>query len=180
MKRVKKTLFIYLGINIIFLIIVGVVIVRSVQLNKETNGSIEAKNILDIVSSDPQLSAFAEAGKEAGLSDSLKGDGPYTVFVPTNEAFDKIPEETRTVLFKPSNKELLVDILYYHIYPNKLLNKDIVKMAGNEITMLNSKNAVLFFKDQTLCINNAKVIKKDIKATNGIIHVIDTVLVPKQ
>ena len=135
-------------------------------------------DILDIASADKQFSTLVTAIDQAGLKDALSGKGPFTVFAPTNSAFEKLPAGTVESLLKPENKDVLVDILTYHVVGEKLTSKDISKLDGKEIKMLNGKPAKITVKDGKVYINNAEIIAKDIKAGNGIIHVIDTVILP--
>ncbi len=134
--------------------------------------------IVDIAASDPQFSTLVTAIDKAGLKDALSGKGPFTVFAPTNKAFEKLPAGTVESLLKPENKDVLVNILTYHVTPGKLTSKDIAKLDGKEIKMLNDKMAKITIKDGKAYINDAEIIMKDIKADNGIIHVIDTVILP--
>ena len=114
--------------------------------------------------------------KAAGLVDTLKGDGPFTVFAPTDEAFAKLPKGTLESLLKPENKKQLVSILTYHVVPGKVMAKDVksgmVKTAsGSSFKMKVSKKGVR--------VDKAKVVATDVMADNGVIHVIDTVIIPK-
>lgn len=136
------------------------------------------KNIVEIASSDPQFSTLVTALQAAGLVETLQGDGPFTVFAPTNEAFAKLPAGTLENLLKPENKQMLVDLLTYHVAPGKLIAKDLVKQNGKEITMIDGKPTKIQTKTDKLYINDSQIIKSDIMAKNGVIHVIDTVLVP--
>ena len=138
------------------------------------------KNIVQIASSDKQLSTLVSALQAAGLVETLEGPGPYTVFAPTNDAFNKLPAETLQALLKPENKQMLTDILTYHVKEGKLESKDVSKLNGQEIKMLNGKPAKIEVKNGKVYINNAQIIQKDIVASNGIIHVIDAVLVPEK
>lgn len=144
-------------------------------------GSVWAKsnqNIVDIVTSDKQFSTLATALQAAGLVDTLKGEGPFTVFAPTNDAFTKLPAGTVENLLKPENKQMLVDILTYHVAPGKLDAKAISKLNGKEIIMLNKKPAKIEVKDGKVYIDGAQITTTDIMAKNGIIHIIDAVMLP--
>ena len=138
------------------------------------------KNIVEIASSDKQLSTLVSALKAAGLVETLQGPGPYTVFAPTNDAFNKLPSETLQSLLKPENKQALTDILTYHVKNGKVDSTQVQKLNGQEIQMLNGKPAKIEVKDGKVYINNAQIIQKDIEASNGIIHIIDAVLVPQK
>jgi len=110
--------------------------------------------------------------------DTLKGEGPFTVFAPTDDAFAKLPENTIDNLLKPDNKETLVNVLTYHVIPEKLTAEEILKLNGKELKMANGKNAKIEVKDNEVYIDGAKIVVTDIMAKNGIIHVIDAVMIP--
>lgn len=138
----------------------------------------ENKDIVELAQENKDLSTLVTALKSAGLVDTLKGEGPYTVFAPTNEAFKKIPADVLDKLLKPESKNQLVDILTYHVAKGKIPSSEALKLDGKELTMLNGKKAKIEVKDGNLFIDGAKVIQKDIPAKNGVIHVIDTVMMP--
>ena len=139
-------------------------------------GAAPKKDIVDTAVGAGSFKTLVAAVKAAGLVDTLKGKGPFTVFAPTDEAFAKLPKGTVASLLKPENKQKLVDILTYHVVPGKVKAKKAAKLDsaktvnGSEITIKPS--------GKTLLINNSKVINADIKTSNGIIHVIDAVLLP--
>jgi len=120
---------------------------------------------------------LAAALKAGGLIETLKSAGPFTVFAPTDEAFAKLPAGTVEELLKPENKEKLAKILTYHVVPGKVMAQDVVKLAsaktveGQEVKISTSASGVN--------INNAHVTKADIVTDNGVIHVIDTVILPE-
>lgn len=138
----------------------------------------KAMDIVDIAINDGRFKTLVAALKAADLVDTLKGEGPFTVFAPTDSAFEKIPANTLNDLLKPENKKDLTNILTYHVTPGKVLSKDIVKLNGKEIQMLNGAKAKIEVKNDEVFIDGAKVIIKDIIAKNGVIHVIDTVMMP--
>lgn len=109
--------------------------------------------------------------------DVLKGDGPFTVFAPTDEAFSKLPAGTVENLLKPENKEQLRAILTYHVVPGKVKSKDVGGMSSAKT--VNGADLNIKVEGDKVMINNANVAKADVKASNGIIHVIDTVLLPQ-
>ena len=111
----------------------------------------------------------------AGLADTLSGAGPFTVFAPTDEAFAKLPAGTVESLIKPENKAKLTAILTYHVVAGRVLAKDVVTLKS-ATTVQGSKVKINVRKG--VMVNNAKVIKTDIQGSNGVIHVIDTVLMP--
>lgn len=137
-----------------------------------------SKDIVDIAINDGRFKTLVAALKAADLVDTLKGEGPFTVFAPTDDAFKKIPGNTMADLLKPENKKALSNILTYHVTPGKVLAADIAKLNGKEIKMLNGDKAKIEVKNNEVFIDGAKVIITDIIAENGIIHVIDTVMMP--
>ena len=138
----------------------------------------EEKDIVDTAVAAEKFKTLVAAVKAAGLVDTLKGEGPFTVLAPTDEAFAKLPEGTVESLLKPENKEKLVAILKYHVIPAKAMAADVVKLDGKSVKTAEGKSAKIEVKDGTVMINDAKVVKTDIECSNGVIHVIDTVLLP--
>jgi uncharacterized surface protein with fasciclin (FAS1) repeats len=133
-----------------------------------------SKDIIETAADAGQFKTLAVALTEAGLIETLKGDGPFTVFAPTDEAFAKIPKGTLDNLLK--NKEQLTKVLLYHVVPGKVTAEQVVK--ANEAKTVEGANVKIVVKDGTVMIDNAKVVKTDIMASNGVIHVIDTVIMP--
>ena len=135
-----------------------------------------SKDIVDTAVAAGSFNTLVAAVKAAGLVDALKGDGPLTVFAPTDDAFAALPAGTVEILLKPENKDQLVNILTYHVLPGKVMSGDI---AGKklEVEMLNGAKASV---DATsgVKINAANVVSADIAASNGVIHVIDAVILP--
>jgi uncharacterized surface protein with fasciclin (FAS1) repeats len=133
-------------------------------------------DIVDTAVAAGSFQTLVAAVKAAGLVDVLKGDGPYTVFAPTDEAFAKLPHGTIAALLKPENREKLVKILTYHVVPGKLQANDVVALNGAKTVQ---GQLLKFRAGSGVHINNSKVVKADIAASNGVIHVIDTVLLPE-
>lgn len=138
----------------------------------------DKKDIVDTAVAAGSFKTLVAAVKAADLVDTLKGEGPFTVMAPTDEAFAKLPEGTLESLLKPENKEKLVAILKYHVIPGKVLAADVVKLDGQDVKTAEGAKAKICLKDGGVMINNAKVVKTDIDCTNGVIHVIDTVILP--
>jgi uncharacterized surface protein with fasciclin (FAS1) repeats len=134
------------------------------------------KDIVDTAIEAGNFSTLVAAAKKADLVETLKGDGPFTVFAPTDEAFKKFWPETLKNLLKPENKDKLQLLLTYHVVPGKVKSKKAMKL--DTAVPLSGGSLRLSVKSNILHVNHAKVIKADIKTTNGIIHVIDAVLVP--
>ena len=135
------------------------------------------KDIVDTAVGAGSFKTLVAAVKAAGLVDTLKGEGPFTVFAPTDEAFDKLSKCTLDSLLKPENKHKLAAILTYHVVPGKVKAKKAAKLDSAKT--VNGAEITIKPSGKSLMINNAKVVKADIKTSNGIIHVIDTVLIPK-
>ena len=135
------------------------------------------KDIVDIAIAAGSFKTLAAALGAAGLVDTMKGDGPFTVFAPTDEAFAKLPKGTVETLLKPENKGKLRAILTYHVVSGKVMSKTALTL--NKATALNKKDITLAVKEKSLTLNrSAKVVKADIECSNGVIHVIDTVILP--
>jgi len=135
----------------------------------------QKKDIVDLAAGNKNLTTLVTAVKAAGLVETLKSEGPFTVFAPTNEAFANLPEGTLEMLLKPENKDALTKVLTYHVIPAKVMSTDLksgmkAKTAEGEEIMVDLSKGVM--------INDATVRKADIKATNGVVHVIDKVILP--
>jgi uncharacterized surface protein with fasciclin (FAS1) repeats len=130
--------------------------------------------IVQIASGAPNFKPLVAAVKAAGLVDTLNGKGPFTVFAPTDAAFAKLPAGTLDSLLKPENKDKLKAILLYHVVAGKVLSTDL--KAGN-VKTVEGQDVKIDLKDG-VHVNDAKVVKADIAASNGVIHVIDAVLIP--
>ena len=136
----------------------------------------QGPDIVDTAVAAGSFGTLVAALKAADLVQTLKGEGPFTVFAPTDEAFAKLPEGTVESLLKPENKDKLTAILTYHVVPSKVMASDVVNLQvaktvnGKELAIDAGKNGVK--------IDNANVIKTDIETSNGVIHIIDTVVLP--
>ncbi|MEY3068883.1 MAG: hypothetical protein RLZZ456_582, partial [Pseudomonadota bacterium] len=124
----------------------------------------------------PDFSTLVAAVKAAGLVDTLNSAGPFTVFAPTNAAFAKLPAGTVESLLKPENKAKLTAILTYHVVAGKVTAADVVKLKSADT--VNGKAVKITAGHHGVKVNDANVTATDIKASNGVIHVIDTVLIP--
>jgi uncharacterized surface protein with fasciclin (FAS1) repeats len=123
------------------------------------------------------FSTLVAAVKAAGLVEVLQSDGPFTVFAPTDEAFAKLPQGTVEELLKPENKEKLVAILTYHVVAGKVMAKDVAGI--NSAETVQGQSLKVSIKDGAPMVDNAKIVATDIEASNGVIHVIDTVVMPQ-
>jgi uncharacterized surface protein with fasciclin (FAS1) repeats len=134
------------------------------------------KDIIDTAVAAGQFKTLAAALSAAGLIDTLKGAGPFTVFAPTDAAFAKLPDGTVADLLKPENKDKLTAILTYHVVAGKDMAKDVVKLSS--VKTINGKELPIKVADGKVMVGNATVTTADIEASNGVIHIIDTVLLP--
>lgn len=134
----------------------------------------ESNTIVDVAIGNPDFSTLVTAIKAAGLVDTLSSEGPFTVFAPTNEAFDKLPAGTLDSLLKDPAK--LKDILTYHVVSGNVKAADVVKLTN--ATTVQGKDVSIKVDGSMVMVNDANVTKTDISASNGTIHVIDTVLLP--
>ena len=146
------------------------------------------KTIVDVAVGNDDFSTLVTALKAADLVSALQGKGPFTVFAPTNAAFGKIDKNTLSTLLKPENKKALANILTYHVVPSKLMASDVVaalkknkgrvevKGLNGQVLTVMSKDGKIWIKDQKN--NYSEIVATDVKASNGVIHVIDTVVMP--
>jgi uncharacterized surface protein with fasciclin (FAS1) repeats len=139
--------------------------------------SMAEPNIVEVAASNSDFSTLVAAVKAADLAGVLQGEGPYTVFAPTNAAFDALPEGTVEMLLKPENKQQLVDILTYHVVAGKVYAKDVTKLSSAETVQ--GESVKISTHDGKVMVDNAHVVSTDIAASNGVIHVIDAVILPK-
>jgi uncharacterized surface protein with fasciclin (FAS1) repeats len=148
----------------------------SFTLNKNATLNPEA-DIVDLAVQTEFLSTLVAAVKAGDLVGVLKGDGPFTVFAPTNEAFAKLPAGTVENLLKPENKAQLVAVLTYHVVPGKVYSKDLKN--GMKAKTAQGSEVTITLKGGKAMVDNATVTTADIEASNGVVHVIDTVILPK-
>ena len=135
------------------------------------------KTIVETAAGIEDFSTLVAAVKAGGLVETLNGKGPFTVFAPTNEAFAKLPKGTVEELLKPENKKKLAAILTYHVVPGKVMAADVVKVK--EAKTAQGGKVKVTVKGDEVMINDAKVVKTDVECSNGVVHVIDSVLLPK-
>ena len=133
-------------------------------------------DIVDTAVSAGSFKTLATAVTKAGLVETLKGKGPFTVFAPTDDAFAKLPEGTVAELIKPENKAKLTAILTYHVVPGKVMAADVVKLS--EATTVQGSSVDIKVDGGKVYVDGAQVIKADIECSNGVIHVIDSVILP--
>ncbi|HEY9707223.1 MAG TPA: fasciclin domain-containing protein [Oculatellaceae cyanobacterium] len=134
-------------------------------------------NIVELASTNASFKTLTKAVQAAGLTETLSGKGPYTVFAPTDEAFAALPQGTVEDLLKPENKDKLVKLLTYHVIPSEVTSSQIT--PGEVKTVEGTPVKIQVDKSSSeVKVNNAKVTQPDIKATNGVIHVVDKVIMP--
>lgn len=141
----------------------------------------EAKELTDIVDTAvgaEKFTTLVALVKTAGLVDALKAEGPLTVFAPTDKAFKKVPKETVDYLLSPEGKEKLTQILTYHVVEGKVTSDQVVKLSSAET--LEGGHVSIKVVDGKVMINDSEVVAADVEASNGVIHVIDTVLMPQE
>jgi transforming growth factor-beta-induced protein len=136
-------------------------------------------DIVDTAVAAGTFSTLAAALGAADLVDTLKSKGPFTVFAPTDEAFAKLPEGTVADLLKPENKEKLASILTYHVVAGEVMAATVVTMDGKSAETVNGASVTIGVKDGVVTVDDATVVTTDIKTSNGVIHVIDSVMIPK-
>jgi len=139
-------------------------------------GTTAQKNIVETAVAAGSFNTLVAAVKAAGLVETLSGNGPFTVFAPTDEAFAKLPKGTLEDLLKPENKAKLTSILTYHVVAGSVMAADVVKLESAKT--VNGQSVKIQAKDGKVMLGSSQVVKTDIATSNGVIHVIDTVLLP--
>lgn len=142
------------------------------------NSSVESNDLVETAVAAGQFKTLAAALEAADLIDALKGTGPFTVFAPTDEAFAKLPAGTVEALLKPENKDKLKAVLLYHVVPGSVTADQVTKLNGRSVKTLQG-SSLKVKTSHGVKVDNSNVTQTDIKASNGVIHVIDTVLMPK-
>ena len=137
----------------------------------------KAEDIVAVAAGNDAFSTLVAAVKAAGLVETLQGEGPFTVFAPTNEAFAKLPEGTVESLLKPENKDQLIAVLTYHVVAGKVMAADVVKL--DSATTVQGQDVSIKVENDAVFVDGAQVVQADVKAKNGVIHVIDSVILPK-
>jgi uncharacterized surface protein with fasciclin (FAS1) repeats len=136
----------------------------------------DEQNIVQLAMSQENLSTLVQAVQAADLVGTLEGDGPFTVFAPTNEAFEALPAGTLEDLLKPENKQKLATVLTYHVVPSEAMSSSL--SDGQAIASVQGEDVNVKMKDGNVMIEGAKVTTPDVKASNGVVHIIDTVILP--
>ena len=159
------------------IVALSLLLISITVISANAQGMTKDKMKKDIVTTAVDAGSFktlAKALTEAGLIETLKGDGPFTVFAPTDDAFAKLPKGTLESLLK--DKESLKKVLLYHVVAGNVTSAEVVKLK--DAKTIEGSNVMIKVKDGNVMINNAKVTTADVKASNGVIHIIDTVLLP--
>ena len=143
---------------------------------KSATNQIAESNIVTVAATSGDFNTLVAAVKAAGLVETLQGDGPFTVFAPTDEAFAKLPAGTVDSLLLPENKQKLIAILTYHVVPGEVLAADVVKLSS--ANTVEGQPVSISTDAAGVRVNDANVIVTDVMASNGVIHVIDSVLIP--
>ncbi|CAM4409956.1 fasciclin domain-containing protein [Vibrio agarivorans] len=134
-------------------------------------------DIVDTAAQNGSFTTLVAAVKAAGLVEILKGEGPFTVLAPTDEAFAALPEGTIDMLLMPENKDKLIAILTYHVIPSKAMAQDVVKLTS--AATVQGQEVVIAVAGDSVMVNDANVVATDVVTSNGVIHVIDKVLMPQ-
>ena len=158
--------------------IIAVLIVFGLVMTAHAGSHKGKMDVVDTAVSAGSFGTLVAAVKAAGLVDTLKGEGPFTVFAPTDDAFAKLPEGTVENLLKPENIDQLKSILTYHVVPGKVMAEKVTTLK--EAKTVQGSKAKIKVEDGTVMVDKAKVIATDVKSSNGVIHVIDKVILPKE
>jgi len=151
-------------------------ILREASLEMNVMQNLSDKDIVDTAVAAGSFKTLVAAVKAADLVETLKGKGPFTVYAPTDEAFAKLPKGTVESLLKPENKAKLQAILTYHVISGKVMAADVVKVTG--AVSVQGQQIAVVVKDGKVKVDGANVVKTDISCSNGVIHVIDSVILP--
>lgn len=165
------------GIKLIGVAAAAVLMFSAVSVSAQYDKSSKKKDIVDTAVAAGQFTILAKALEAAGLIDALKSNGKFTVFAPTDDAFKKLPAGTIEMLLKPENKEKLKAVLLYHVVEGKVGAADVVKLNGQNVKTLQGGNLMVNTTTGVM-INSSTVTTADVWASNGVIHIIDTVLIP--
>ncbi len=165
-------------IKIAFLSIVTVALLAMVPFHNTTEDHNHNKDIVELASETDALSTLFAAIDAAGLAETLQSEGPFTVFAPTNEAFAALPDGTLESLLLEENRELLVEILTYHVVPGKVMSGDL--SDGMYAETVQGSSVTISIGNYGVSVDDASVVEADIEASNGVVHVIDSVILPQQ
>jgi uncharacterized surface protein with fasciclin (FAS1) repeats len=147
-------------------------------MSRDYSDTNEEETIVEVAAAKPEFSDLVDAASEAGLVETLREEGPYTLFAPTNRAFEKLSSTQREELMKEENKEQLKSVINYHIVEGQYTADDL--RDGQKLTTIDGNELIVKKKGNNLMVNGAKVAITDVKASNGVIHIIDTVVMPEK
>jgi len=156
--------------------VISLFILTIISFSAYANGDMMALDIVDTAVEADDFNTLATALTEADLIETLKGEGPFTVFAPTDAAFAALPEGALDELL--ANKEELRNVLLYHVVPGKVMAADVLTMDGQSVETASGESINISVEDGMVYVNDTQVITTDIEASNGVIHVIDAVLLP--
>jgi uncharacterized surface protein with fasciclin (FAS1) repeats len=163
---------------LMFAVIVMFAVPLNLSASSHTKGDAhKPMDIVDLAAHTGQFNTLVAALQAADLEVVLRGEGPFTVLAPTDEAFAKLPAGTVDDLLKPENKEKLVAVLTYHVIPGAAYAKDVVKLSS--VKTVNGQDVAIKVVDGTAFANSAEIVQTDVEASNGVIHIIDAVLLPQ-
>ncbi|MFO7846726.1 MAG: fasciclin domain-containing protein [Balneolaceae bacterium] len=166
-----------LKFSILILVSVTVLAMAPFQ-TADNNQDHNHHNIVEVASDTESLSTLVAAIEAAGLVETLSGDGPFTVFAPTNEAFDALPDGTLDTLLDPENQDMLIDILTYHVVPGEVMSGDL--SDGMMAETVQGSDVSISVSDDGVQVSGANVAQADVEASNGVVHVIDSVILPPE
>jgi len=161
----------------LILLLVGLLVSQIGCNGTGKKDSMSQKDVVDTAVDAGDFTTLVTAIKAADLVETLKGKGPFTVFAPTDEAFAKLPSGTVEDLLKPENKQKLVSILTYHVVPGEVMASEVVKLSNAKT--VNGQALTITVEGGRVMVDSANVVKTDIECSNGVIHVIDAVVLPK-
>lgn len=166
-------------LNLILMALAAAVLVAMAPFSSnDGNATQDQPNIVELASDNENLSTLVAAVQAAELVETLSGEGPFTVFAPTNEAFEALPDGTLESLLEPENRDMLVDILTYHVVSGEVMSGDL--SDGMMAETVQGSQISVSISDGNVSINDANVVTADVEASNGVVHVIDSVIMPPE
>ncbi|CAN5239088.1 fasciclin domain-containing protein [soil metagenome] len=163
---------------ILLAVVAITIIAMAPYMSKENMNLHNHQNIVELATETDELSTLVAAIGAAGLAETLEGDGPFTVFAPTNEAFDALPEGVLDSLLMPENRDQLVEILTYHVVSGKVMAGDL--SDGMTAETVHGSEVSISVSDYGVRVDEASVTQADVEATNGVVHIIDAVILPTE
>ena len=166
------------ALNIFMMALVAAAFLAMAPIANQNDTDQSQNNIVELASGNEDLSTLVAAVQAAGLVETLSGEGPFTVFAPTNAAFDALPEGTLESLLQPENRDTLVEILTYHVVAGEVMSTDL--SDGMMAETVEGSQITITINDGGVSINDANVVAADVEASNGVVHVIDSVIMPPE